>query len=129
MFAASVPVAIDQAGADELARMDDPLCGDQSPRDVGRGFDVSRTIRWLVVVAAVLAMSGMAGAAWVHLSRPAVLKVAVGPAGFADAELMGAFSRILSANKSSVQLKVEHTAGPSDAVGKLMSRALSQRAS
>ena len=88
--------------------------------DVGRGFEVSRTIRGLVVVAAVLVMSGMAGAAWVHLSRPAVLKVAVGPAGFADAELMAAFSRILSAKKSSVQLKVEHTAGPSEAVGKLI---------
>jgi TRAP transporter TAXI family solute receptor len=63
---------------------------------------------------------GLAGAAWLHWSRPTVLKVAVGPAGFADAELMAAFSRTLSSNKAEVQLTVEHTAGPSEAVGKLI---------
>ena len=81
---------------------------------------MSKTWRWFVVVAALLMTSGLAGAAWLHWSRPTVLKVAVGPSGFADAELMAAFSRTLSSNKSNVQLTVEHTAGPSEAVGKLI---------
>ena len=81
---------------------------------------MSKTWRWFMVVAALLVASGLAGAAWLHWSRPTVLKVAVGPSGFADAELMAAFSRTLSANKSNVQLAVEHAAGPSEAVGKLI---------
>ena len=63
---------------------------------------------------------GLAGAAWLHWSRPTVLKVAVGPSGFADAELMAGFSRTLSSNRANVQLTVEYTAGPSEAVGKLI---------
>ena len=57
---------------------------------------MSKTWRWFVVVAALLMTGGLAGAAWLHWSRPTVLKVAVGPSGFADAELMAAFSRTLS---------------------------------
>jgi len=90
--------------------------------DATAGLEVcmSKTWRWFVVVAAVLMTGGLAGAAWLHWSRPTVLKVAVGPSGFADAELMAAFSRTLSSNKAEVQLTVEHTAGPSEAVGKLI---------
>ena len=82
---------------------------------------MSKTWRWFVVVAALLMTGGLAGAAWLHWSRPTVLKVAVRPSGFADAELMAAFSRPLSSNRANVQLTVEHTAGPSEAVGKLIS--------
>ena len=82
---------------------------------------MSKTWRWFVVVAALLMTGGLAGAAWLHWSRPTVLKVAVGPSEFADAELMAAFSRTLSSNRANVQLTVEHTAGPSEAVGKLIS--------
>src|SRR5829696_5087676 len=91
--------------------------------DATAGLEVrmSKTWRWFVVVAALLMASGLAGAAWLHWSRPTVLKVAVGPSGFADAELMAAFSRTLSSNRANVQLTVEHTAGPSEAVGKLIS--------
>ena len=83
---------------------------------------MSKTWRWFVVVAALLMTGGLAGAAWLHWSRPTVLKVAVGPSGFADAELMAAFSRTLSSNSANVQLTVEHTAGPSEAVGKLIGK-------
>ena len=81
---------------------------------------MSKTWRWFVVVAALLMAGGLGGAAWLHWSRPTVLKVAVGPSGFADAELMAAFSRTLSSNRANVQLTVEYTAGPSEAVGKLI---------
>src|SRR3954469_16192089 len=90
--------------------------------DATAGLEVcmSKTWRWFVVVAALLMTGGLAGAAWLHWSRATVLKVAVGPSGFADAELMAAFSRTLSSNKAEVQLTVERTAGPSEAVGKLI---------
>jgi hypothetical protein len=72
--------------------------------DATAGLEVrmSKTWRWFVVVAALLMAGGLAGAAWLHLSRPTVLKVAVGPSGFADAELMAAFSRTLSSNRANV---------------------------
>src|SRR5215203_2439127 len=69
--------------------------------DATAGLEVcmSKTWRWFVVVAALLVTSGLAGAAWLQWSRPTVLRVAVGPSGFADAELMAAFSRTLNSNK------------------------------
>lgn len=81
---------------------------------------VNKAWRWIVVIVAVLGTSALAAGAWLHLSRPTILKVAVGPPGFADAELMAAFSRTLNTNKSSVRITVEPAVGPGEALGKLI---------
>ena len=73
------------------------------------------------MILALVITSALAAGAWVRLSKPTILKVAVGPAGFADAELMGAFSRSLSAERSTVRLSVEPTGGPDEAFDKLVS--------
>src|SRR5829696_8297334 len=88
--------------------------------DTPREVRVSKSWRWLFVMVAVVVSGAFAVAAWFHLSKPTTLKIAVGPAGFADAELIGAFSRTLNANKSSVRLTVEPATGPTDALGKLI---------
>src|SRR3954451_8235705 len=110
-----------QAKPDELARTFARGFSAGSIPHAAQGFDVSKTLRWLMVLATLLMASGIAGVAWLQWSKASVLKVAVGPSSFADAELMGAFSRTLVANKSGVQLTIEHTAGPSEAVAKLIS--------
>ena len=82
---------------------------------------MSKPWRWFVVVSALAAAGGLGVVGWSQLTRPKTLKIAVGPAGFADAELVGAFSRILNANKANVRVTVEPTSGPNEAFGKLMS--------
>jgi len=52
---------------------------------------VSKGWRWIILMTAVAVTSAVAAVAWMHLSKPTILKVAVGPPGFADAELMAAF--------------------------------------
>jgi TRAP transporter TAXI family solute receptor len=69
---------------------------------------------------AVAVTSTVAAAAWMHLSKPTMLKVAAGPPGFADAELMTAFGRALTANKTNVRITVEPAPGPHEALGKLI---------
>ena len=71
-------------------------------------------------MAAVAVTSAVAAAAWMHLSKPTILKVAVGPPGFADAELMAAFGRALTANKKNVRITLEPAPGPHEALGKLI---------
>src|SRR5688572_17742981 len=58
---------------------------------------------------------------WLQLTSPKVLKVAVGPVGFADAELLAVFSRLLNATKANVRITVETTSGPNEALAKLES--------
>src|SRR5215212_9347443 len=71
-------------------------------------------------MAAVALTSAVAAAAWMHLSKATILKVAVGPPGFADAELMAAFGRALAGNKANVRIAVEPALGPHEALGKLI---------
>src|SRR3954451_19146418 len=71
------------------------------------------------MVAVVVASAAAAGA-WMHVSKPTILKVAVGPPGFADAELMAAFARALTANKTNVRVTVEPALGPHEALEKLL---------
>ena len=82
---------------------------------------LGRAWRWFVVAAALAAIGGLAAVGWTQLTKPKLLKVAVGPAGFVDAELLAAFSRILNANKAGVRVTVEATSGPNEALGKLES--------
>jgi TRAP transporter TAXI family solute receptor len=81
---------------------------------------VSKAWRWIVLIVAVAVTSALGVAAWMHLSKPTILKVAVGPAGFADAELMAAVSRTLNATKSSVRVAVESVPGPNEALKMLI---------
>jgi len=81
---------------------------------------VSKGWRWIILMAAVAVTSAVAAAAWMHLSKPTILKVAVGPPGFADAELMAAFGRALTANKKNVRITLEPAPGPHEALGKLI---------
>jgi uncharacterized protein len=74
----------------------------------------------MLVIMALVVTSGLMVGTWLHLSKPTILRVAVGPAGFADATLMAAFSRSLTAEKSTVRLSIEHTSGPHEALGKLI---------
>ncbi|HKH93637.1 MAG TPA: TAXI family TRAP transporter solute-binding subunit, partial [Gemmatimonadaceae bacterium] len=81
---------------------------------------MSKGWRWIILMAAVAVTSAVAAAAWMHLSKPTILKVAVGPPGFADAELMAAFGRALTANKKNVRITLEPAPGPHEALGKLI---------
>jgi len=81
---------------------------------------VSKGWRWIILMAAVAVTSAVAAAAWMHLSKATILKVAVGPPGFADAELMAAFGRALTANKKNVRITLEPAPGPHEALGKLI---------
>src|SRR5215216_4826321 len=74
----------------------------------------------MLVMMALLVTSALMVGAWLHLSKPTILRVAVGPAGFADAALMASFSRSLTAEKSTVRLSIEHTSGPHEALSKLI---------
>ena len=58
-------------------------------------------------------------AAWYRLSRPTVLKVAVGPADFDDAALISAFARKFVAGGSPVRLSIVPSSGPADAFERL----------
>jgi TRAP transporter TAXI family solute receptor len=80
---------------------------------------VNKGWRWFIVAAALIAACGLGFAAWSHLTKAVVLKVAVGPIGFVDAELMAAFGRTLTASKSSVRLILEPTDGPTESLRKL----------
>ncbi|HEY0493701.1 MAG TPA: TAXI family TRAP transporter solute-binding subunit [Candidatus Dormibacteraeota bacterium] len=80
---------------------------------------MNKALRWFVVAAALIAGCGLGLVAWSHLTKPAILKVAVGPIGFVDAELMAAFGRTLNASKSNVRLTLEHTEGPTEALRQL----------
>ena len=81
---------------------------------------MSKAWRWIILIGAVAVTIAVASAAWVHSSKPTILKVAVGPPGFADAELMAAFGRALAANKANVRIVVEPAPGPHEALGKLI---------
>ena len=80
---------------------------------------MSRTLRWLIVVSGLCLASGLAVVAWHHLSKPAILTLAVGPAGLDDAALVAAWSRALAADGSPLRLSVIPTSGPVEALSRL----------
>ncbi|WP_018262105.1 TAXI family TRAP transporter solute-binding subunit [Methylobacterium sp. WSM2598] len=77
------------------------------------------TVRWLVVAAGLCLVAGLAVAAWRHLSKPAILSVAVGPAEFDDAVLIAAWSRALTQGGAPARLSVIPTSGPTEALARL----------
>ena len=82
---------------------------------------MGRFSRWLLVIFGIILVAGAALASWRQYSRAMVMKVAVGPAGLGDAELMSVFARALAANKwASVRLIVDVTSGPDESIKKLV---------
>ena len=80
---------------------------------------MNKALRWLIVVSGLCLASGLAVVAWHHLSKPAILTLAVGPAGFEDAALVAAWSRALAADGSPLRLSVIPTSGPVEALSRL----------
>ena len=80
---------------------------------------MSRILRWTLVVCCVSVAIALGVAAWYRLSRPTVLKVAVGPADFDDAALISAFARKFVAGGSPVRLSIVPSSGPADAFERL----------
>jgi TRAP transporter TAXI family solute receptor len=77
---------------------------------------LSKALRWVVVVCCACAAIALAVAAWYRLSQPTVLTVAVGPAGFDDADLISAFARKFVAGGSPVRLSIVASTGPAEAL-------------
>lgn len=76
--------------------------------------------RWLLVIFAFLLVTGAGLAGWRQFSKPAVLKIAVGPADSVDATLISAFARTLAGKASDIRLNIEMTSGPVESIKKLM---------
>ena len=76
--------------------------------------------RWLLVIFAFLLVTGAGLAGWRQFSKPAVLKIAVGPADSVDANLISAFARTLAGKASDIRLNIEMTSGPVESIKKLM---------
>jgi TRAP transporter TAXI family solute receptor len=80
---------------------------------------VSNTLRWLVVLSGLCLAAGLGVVAWRQLSKPTTLTVAVGPAGFDDAALVGAWARAMAADGSSLRLSIIPTSGPVESLSRL----------
>ena len=80
---------------------------------------MSKTLRWLIVLSGLCLASGLTAAAWHYLSKPTILTLAVGPAGFDDAALVAAWSRALAADGAPIRLSVIPTSGPVEALSRL----------
>jgi len=76
-------------------------------------------LRWLVVLSGLCLAAGLGVVAWRQLSKPTTLTVAVGPAGFDDAALIGAWARAMAADGSSLRLSVIPTSGPVESLSRL----------
>jgi TRAP-type uncharacterized transport system substrate-binding protein len=74
------------------------------------------TARRRIIVSIGLALCvGAAALAYIHFTRPIVLKLAVGPSGFEDAEFAASLARTLAGAGSRVRIVVQPTAGPAQA--------------
>src|SRR3954463_12812447 len=80
---------------------------------------MNKALRWLIVVSGLCLASGLAVVAWRHLSKPAILTLAVGPDGFNDAVLVATWSRALATDGSPLRLSVIPTSGPVEALSRL----------
>src|SRR4051794_25679268 len=80
---------------------------------------MSKTLRWLIVLSGLCLASGLSVVTWRHLSKPTILTLAVGPAGFDDAALVAAWSRALAADHAPLRLSVIPTSGPVEALSRL----------
>jgi TRAP transporter TAXI family solute receptor len=85
------------------------------------GVNLSRGLRWILFVVGLSLFVGAAGFAWRVVSRPIVLPVAVGPAGYDDYIFASAFARALAADASHIRISLLATSGPVEAVAKLKS--------
>src|ERR1700730_9391812 len=72
----------------------------------------------LVLAAALLLFAAIAGASFLLL-RPITLRIAVGPSGSDDQQLIQALSQSFARNGSPVRLALITTAGPVDSIARL----------
>jgi len=77
-----------------------------------------KSYRFLVLAVALLAFAGVAGLSFLSL-RPATLRIAVGPSGSDDQNLIQALAQALARDGSPVRLAVITTAGPVDSIAVL----------
>lgn len=75
--------------------------------------------RGLAVLAALLAMSGLAAAGFYYVSQPHTLRLAVGPLGSEDARMAAAFVQGLNRDKAAIRLRLILTEGSEDSAKKI----------
>ncbi|MHB2210757.1 TAXI family TRAP transporter solute-binding subunit [Methylobacterium sp. CM6257] len=80
---------------------------------------MSKSLRWVIVLTGLCLVAGLGLAAWHHFSKPTTLTLAVGPAGFEDAQLAAAWSRALAADGAPIRLSLLATSGPVEALDRL----------
>lgn len=79
------------------------------------------SLRRILAVLCLSGLVGLAGFAWRYVTQPAVLTIAVGPAGFDDAELAASLAQALGATRASVRLSIETTSGQQESLKRLKS--------
>ena len=77
-----------------------------------------KSYRFLVIAVALLVFAAIAGTTYLAL-RPSTLRIAVGPAGSEDQQLIEALARSFIQNGSQVRLSLIATAGPVDSIALL----------
>lgn len=75
--------------------------------------------RGLAVLAALLAVSGLAAAVLYYVSQPHTLRLAVGPLGSEDARMAAAFVQGLNRDKAAIRLRLVLTEGSEDSARKI----------
>ena len=75
--------------------------------------------RGFLIVAGLLALSGVAATALYIFSQPRTLRLAVGPLGSEDARMAAAFVQGLNRDKASVRLRLILTEGSEDSARKV----------
>jgi TRAP transporter TAXI family solute receptor len=78
----------------------------------------TRSYRFLVLAVGLLIFAGLAGAAFL-VFRPATLRIAVGPSGSDDQNLIQALAQAFARDGSPVRLSLITTAGPVDSIAVL----------
>ena len=99
------------------------LAGDGMPLSDGLNAKLASGGRksgspFLLIAAALLILAAVAGAVFL-LSRPAVLRIAVGPAGSEDQKVIQSLAQEFITEGSPVRLSVISTAGPVESLGLL----------
>jgi TRAP transporter TAXI family solute receptor len=97
-----------------MADADDPAGADDGPP---RGRKQQSSIL-LVIAAGLLAFAVLAGVAF-YLLRPVTLRIAVGPAGSDDLQLIQGLAQTFAREGNAVRLSVVTTAGPVDSIKEL----------
>jgi TRAP transporter TAXI family solute receptor len=98
----------------DMSNSDGPAGANDSRLRRGR----KKSSALLLLAAGLLLFAAMAGAVLI-LMRPVTLRIAVGPAGSSDMQLIQAMAQDFSRDNASVRLSVIQTAGPVDSIAAL----------